>query len=839
MTPAERTLADAFQQGVRHHQAGELQQAADLYREVLTIDPRHADSRHLLGMIALQVGQADAALACFDEAIRLQPRSADYHNSRGKSLRELRRLGEAEAAFREALRLRGRFPDALNNLGIVLLMQARFADAEACGRKAVRLDPNAWEAQTLLGHALGGLGRHEEAAAHHLAATRLKPDSATAHNNLGHALSQLGRAAEAEPCYREALRLSPNFPDAYNNLGCCLKDSGRPAEAEPYFREALRLRPDFAEALTNLADVLAKLRRYEDAESSCRAALQMNPDLADAHNTLGSVLGARGHLPEAEAACRTALRLRPEFALAHNNLGCIMKDLRRPTEAVASFREAVRLCPDLPEAHNNLGNALKDLGRLEEAEDCLRAALRLRPNFEEAEVNLSVLLLLQCRYDEVVPRYEKILAENPNMAAAWRALLFSLPYIPDFDSRRSFDIHRAFNHAVARLARPQPLDNDRDPDRRLRIGWSSSDFHNHPVGRNLELLFAHRDRSKFEAICYSGVKKSDAMTDKFQSQADLWRSTVGLNDADVADLIRSDRIDVMVHLAGRFDENRPQIAAWRPAPVQISFHDVATSGLDGMDYLIADPVLVPRNATECFTERVLRLPNFCLHAPPRDSPPPAEPPCLSGSGVTFGCFHNPTKLNAKVFALWAELLRRLPQARLRLKYMERYASETVQAATRRRLGMELADRIEFDPTRTPLGHHLAQYNRVDIALDPFPFNGSTATFEALWMGVPVVTLAGDTMVSRWAASMLSKVGLTDLVATTPQQYLDIASRLAADQRRLKELRASLRDQVRRSPLCDGPQATRYLERAFRAVWRKWCHTATTGPMTDQGTERSI
>ena len=829
MTKAERALADAFQRGVRHHQAGELQQAAAMYRQVLEIDPRHADSRHLLGVVGLQIGQAAAALSCFDDAIKLNPRSADYHNSRGKALRDLGRLREAETAFGEALRLRGRFPEALHNLGIVFLMQGRFAEAEACGRKAVRLDADAWDAHTLLGHALGGLGRHEEAASCHGAAARLKPESAVAQNNLGHALSQLGRAAEAEHCYREALRLNPDFPDASNNLGCCLKDLGRPAEAEPYFRDALRLRPDFAEALTNLADVLENLRRYDEAEVCCRSALRLKPDLTEAHNTLGSILNMLGRLPEAEASCRTALRLSPDFALAHNNLGCVLKDQRRPAEAVASFREAVRLRPNFPEAHNNLGNALKDLGRLEEAEASLRTALTLRPNFQEAEVNLSVLLLLLCRYDEVVPRYEKILAENPNMAAAWRALLFSLPYIPDFDSRRSFDIQRAFGRTVARIAKPQPLANDRDPERQLRIGWSSSDFQNHPVGRNLEMIFRYRDRSKFEAIFYSGVTKPDAMTDNFRNQADLWRSTVELGDAEVADLIRSDRIDVMVYLAGRFDNNRPQIAAWRPAPVQISFHDVATSGLDAMDYLIADPVLAPRHTTELFTERVLRLPNFCLHAPPQDSPPTADPPCLSGRPVTFGCFHNPTKLNAKVFALWAELLRRIPPARMRFKYMERYASEALQATIRRRLGLEFADRVEFDAIRTPLGQHLAQYNLVDIALDPFPFNGSTATFEALWMGVPVVTLAGDRIVSRWSASMLSKVGLTDLIATTPEQYLDIAAELATDPSRLTALRTSLQERVRRSSLCDGRRTTRYLERALRAVWRKWCRDGNPAP----------
>lgn len=822
MTRAERTPTDAFQRGVRHHQAGELQQAAALYQQVLAVDPTHADSRNLLGTIALQIGQPASALSYFDDAIKLQPRAADYHNNRGKALRELGRLVDAEAAWREALRLRGRFPEALINLGVVLLMLGRFSEAETCGRKVVRLAPDAWEAQTLLGHALGGLGRPHDAEVCHRAAIRLKPDAAAAHNNLGHTLNQLGRAAEAEACYREAVRLAPNFPDAHNNLGCCLKDLNRPADAEPCFRDALRLRPDFPEALTNLADVLARLRRLDEAETCCRTALRLKPDFAEAHNTLGSILAGLGRLSEAETSCRTAVQLQPNSALAHNNLGSIVKELRRPGEAAASFREAVRLNPDLPEARNNLGTALKDLGRLDEAEASLRAALDLRSDFLEAEVNLSVVMLAQHRYDEIVPHYEKILAKNPTIATAWRALLFTLPYIPDFDLRRYVDFNRAFGRVVANVATTRPLANDRSPDRRLRVGWLSSDFRGHPVGRNLESLFAHRDRSQFETICYSEVRTPDALTNRFRDLSDLWRPTLGVDAADVADMIRSDRIDIMVYLAGRFDGNRSTVAAWRPAPVQISFHDVATSGHDEMDYLIADPVLAPRNSAEGFTERVLRLPNFCLHVPPSDGPSPGEPPSLSGRDVTFGCFHNPIKLNSQVMTLWAEVLRRIPRARLRFKYMERYASEILQETTRRRLGAEFADRIEFDPARSPLGRHLADYNQVDIALDPFPFNGSTATFESLWMGVPVITLAGDRMVARWAASILSKVGLTDLVATSPQHYVDLACQLAADQGRLAELRANLRDRVLRSSLCDGAKTTRYLERAFRAVWRRWC-----------------
>jgi predicted O-linked N-acetylglucosamine transferase (SPINDLY family) len=829
MSRSGSSLAQAFERGTRHHQAGELQQAAVMYRQVLSIDPRHADSRHLLGVIALQIGQAATALSYFDDALKLQPRLAEYHNSRGKALRELGRLAEAEAAWRQALRLRGRFPEARFHLGALLLNLGRFADAASCGREAVRQTPDAWEAQTLLGHALAGLGQPEEAEPYYQKAVRLNPRSPDAHNNLGYVLNQLGRATEAEACYREALRLDPGFASAHNNLGCCLQDLRRLADAELCFREALRLKPDFADALANLAGALEKLGRCEEAEACCRAALRLKPDLPDAHNTLGSIFRSTARPAEAEASYREALRLRPGFALAHSNLGCIMLDFGRTIDAVACFREALRSSPGTIEARTNLILALKKLGHWRQAEAEAREVLRRRPDFSEARVNLGHLLLAQERHDEAISQFEQALAHDARFMPAWQGLRGAWTYVPDADPDRSFAANRAFGRTAASQAKPKSLTNSRVPDRRLRIGWLSSDFRAHPVGRNLELFFAHRNAVAFETICYADVKTPDTMTDWFRGHCDLWRSISGLDDAAVADLIRTDGIDIMIYLAGRFDSNHPELAAWRPAPVQISLFDAGTSGLAEMDYLIADPVMVPAHPVEQFTERVLRLPNFYLHSPPNDSPLPNDPPSLSGRGVTFGCFHNPTKLNSDVVALWSEILRRLPHARLRFKYLELYASDELRAAMRKRFGEELKDRIEFDPIRTAIGQHLSQYDQIDIALDPFPFNGSTATFEALCMGVPVVTLLGRTLMGRWTASMLNKVDLTECIARSPDDYVEIATRLAAEQGRLVELRHELRARVRGSALCDGARTTRYLERALRGVWRKWCRDGNPAP----------
>ncbi|MBV8536566.1 MAG: hypothetical protein JO128_13295, partial [Alphaproteobacteria bacterium] len=404
-------------------------------------------------------------------------------------------------------------------------------------------------------------------------------------------------------------------------------------------------------------------------------------------------------------------------------------------------------------------------------------------------------------------------------------LMATLPYVADLsaDERfaRSLENGRAIAARVTRRLPSPP--NDRDPGRRLRVGWLSSDFHWHPVARNLERLFRHVDRAKFELFGYADVRQPNRVTEWFRGQADSWRSVVGMDDDGVAEQIRADRVDVMIYLAGRFDDNRPQVAAWRAAPVQVSLYDAATSGLSEMDYLIADPVLVPRRAAERFTERVVRLPYlFSIQPPLADSPAVAMPPCAVSGSPTFGSFNNPAKLSAQTLALWAKVLRRRPDARLLLRFHEAYADASILSRLRHEIGSDQMARVQFDIESRPLKDHLDLYRQVDVALDPFPFNGSTTTFEALWMGVPVVTLLGETMMARWSASMLRALKLDELVAHTSEEYVEIALTLAGDPQRLSELRAVLRERVLTSPLCDGRHFTHHFERLVRALWRRWC-----------------
>jgi predicted O-linked N-acetylglucosamine transferase (SPINDLY family) len=366
--------------------------------------------------------------------------------------------------------------------------------------------------------------------------------------------------------------------------------------------------------------------------------------------------------------------------------------------------------------------------------------------------------------------------------------------------------------------------NDRDPERPLRIGYLSADFRANPIALNVIGLIERRDRTWFQAYCYGEVQRPDEITRRYQAAADGYRSTVGIDDDGVAAMIRSDRIDVLFCMAGHTAYNRLLVCAQKPAPVQISYGDLTTTGLATMDWWITDPVIHPEDTRERFTERLLRVPLLVLHEPPAESPAVAPLPATASGIVTFGSCNNAAKLNDRVFALWARVLGAVPRSRLLLKYVNWFANPSAQ----RRIvdafvgrGID-ASRILFDGERSARARHLEILNRIDIALDPFPFNGCTTTFEALWMGVPVVTLAGERWLGRMGIGTLAPLGLGSLAARDEDGYVAAAVALASDLDALATLRAGLRRRVQSSPLVDAEAYARSVEAAFRTAWCDWC-----------------
>ncbi len=633
-----------------------------------------------------------------------------------------------------------------------------------------------------------------------------------------------GRLEDAERGYRAAFARAPRQALIAGLLGDVLQAQGKDTDAEAAYRDALQLDPGLAVVQMNLGLVLRRQHRLDEARVALDAAARLAPTLPEAYLNYGLVLYELGRIDEAIAAYRAALKLRPDYVDAHLNLGSALHRQNRYADAKGAYQAALALRPDYADALYSLGVTLYDEGDLDGAVEVYRRTLALMPGHERARNNLALVLLILGRPGEAAELYRRGMAEGPNPATAARYLALASLYDPDTDLDARYRTER---DAEDRFARPLYVQtthaNPRDPLRRLRIGYLSSDFRDHPVGRNMELLLAHRDRSRFEVVAYADTAAPDHMTDRFKALVDLWRPVDGLSDREVAAKIRADRVDILVVLAAHFDRNRPLVCAYRPAPIQVSFHDLLTTGLEAVDYFIADRTVAPKGMRERFTERVIRLPSIYVHAPLADVPIVPLPGRAKGS-VTFGSFNNPAKLNDALLALWARVLAAVPGSQLLLKFRNWYLVPSLQARLRAAMAKSGIDpaRLQFDGAPDQIAGHLARYGAVDVALDTHPFSGSTTTFEALWMGVPVVTLTGDTVASRWSASIVRALKLDDLIAETPDRFVAQAAALAGDRQRLQTMRATLRGRIRSSPLIDGRLRARQIERVYRAAWQRWC-----------------
>lgn len=688
-------------------------------------------------------------------------------------------------------------------LGTALLTQGK--DGLLPMQKAVALMPADVESHGNLGNALKAVGRLDEAVASYRQALVLKPDFVAGLYNLGIALKDLGHLDEAVASYRQALALNPAFADAHYNLGIALKDLGHLDEAVASYRQALALKPDYVTAHFNLGQALRDLGRLDEAVTSYRWALALNPEYAEAHCTLGIVLADQGKLDEAAASHRQALALKPDFSEAHNNLGNVLKDLGQHDAAMASYRRALEARADFAEAHNNLGNVYKDLGRFDDAIASYRHALEINPDFAEACGNL----------------------------------LFTRNYVPDQAADMLLAEARHYGDLVARPARPYAQwPNVPDAQRKLRVGFVSGDFNQHPVGYFIEGVLsalaadadADADRD-LDLFAYANQFSHDALTERIKASCQGWCTVVGLSDQRLAERIRDDGIDILIDLSGHTAHSRLPMFAFKPAPVQVTWLGYfATTGVAAIDYLIADPWTLPEAQEAHFTEQIWRLPDtrLCFTPPDLDVPVSLLPAQAQGQ-VTFGCFNNLTKMNDAVVALWARVLRAVPGSRLFLKAEQLGAQEVRQGVIQRfaAQGIE-ADRLMLQGP-SPRASYLAAYEQVDICLDPFPFTGGATSAESLWMGVPVLTLAGERFVARQGVGLMTNAGLPDWVATDADDYVQRAIQHAADLPRLAALRAGLRSQVLASPVFDAPRFARSFRAALRGMWTRWAQRGELSP----------
>ena len=583
--------------------------------------------------------------------------------------------------------------------------------------------------------------------------------------------------------------------------------------------------PDYQFAWKVLGVVLIKTGRISESLIASQKSVELNPLDSEAHYNFAITLKGVGRLNDAEISYRKAIALKPNYAEAYNNLGTILKHLGRINEAEVSYSKAITLKPDFTEAYNNLGVLLQELGRLEEAEVSYGKAITLKPNYAEAYNNLGIMLHELGRLEEALSNYNKAIELKVDFSEAYSSKNLCLNYSSLWSPLSIYNEHLKFEKQFGGLKVELPQDKlvKKNFGERLRIGYVSADFRSHSVAYFFEPLLKNHNDNLVETFCYYNNGLVDTTTKRLMAASDHWRSIVDLPDLDIFNLIKNDKIDILVDLSGHTGKNRLLVFAQKPAPIQVTWLGYPnTTGLSAIDYrftdIIADPI---GEADKLHSETLWRLPNgFQCYQGNEKIPARLELPQKIQGHITFGSFNNFSKVTPQVIKTWSKILHSVPNSNLLLKCFQLNYNKNYYLELFKKEGVS-EDRIKLYGRLPNTDEHLNLYNEIDIGLDPFPYNGATTTCEALWMGVPVITLLGDRHVGRVGASILTNVGLTDFIAQDTDSYIKLAVEMAANTNYLKDIRKNLRERMQRASLCDAHSFTSNIEAAYQEMWRKY------------------
>lgn len=830
-TLIESSIAAALES----HRAGNLTEAETIYKKILQIAPHCADALQLLGAIEHQRGHHENAVIFFRQAI----------------------ASDASAPV-------------FGNLGLALHAMGKFDEAVESYSQALVLEPGFAQAHNNLGNALQALGKNEAAFESYQRALLLQPDYVDAHYNQGYLHQQQGRLKEAAESYNRVLGFNPNYAAAHTNLGNVLKEQGELVLAIESYGKALALDANNAENHINLGKTLRVLGRLDASVESCQKAIKINPHDADAYFNLGFSLQEQGKWDDAIEQYQKAIELQSGHAAALNNLGIAFKELERFGEAIncfqqglqretagvqndmdavfqahgnlgrtfqaqgdyaaaaESYQRALALRPEFADGHNNLGLVFYAQRKMDDAIKSFQTALTLRPDFVLAHCNMGIALMVQGKFDDAFACYQRALHYQPDSVLAHSNMIFAQDLSDRFDVSALQEERSRWDtaHALPLIDKQLPHSNSVEPSRRLRIGYVSADFRMHSASYVFGPMLLQFDASRFDVFAYSNSVENDAQTQRFSSAVTSWKKIAGLSDDAVADMIRQDGIDILVDLSGHSADNRLLVFARKPAPIQITAWGYATStGLRAIDVFFADPVAVPPEERRFYMEEVRYLPNIVTYLPPGPFPGVNELPGLSGT-ITFGSFNRIAKISAQTFEVWIKVLQAVPNSKMVLKSGELD-------------GQHIRDRVVgpfiqagIDPERivllggTTWDEHVRAFNQIDIALDPFPHSGGVTTLESLMMGVPVVTLRWPSITGRLSASILTTLELTDWIAETPQQYVDIAVQKASELSSLANLRKQLRTTFTSSIIGDTKSYINAVEKEYLQLWVEWCADQT-------------
>ena len=802
---------------------GEVDNAIESFRRSVEIDPGSVIALTNLGNSLTDAGEFAAAVLVQERAVALKPEYAPAHNNLGNALFELDRLEEAVSHYSTALSLKDDYADASSNLGKALEQLGKLGDAilyyervlelrpgsaadhinlgrvleksnerdkaELCFKRAILQDPNSSSAHSSLGNILADRGLLNEALDFHRTALELAPNSAAVSTNYGVVLAKLGLLSEARASHMRAILLNDRLGEAHTNLGNLLHEQGELLESEASHARAIALHPDRPEFYYNMGNTLKSMNRLAEAERTFRVAVRLNPTFDEALSNLGLVLYELGDLENAEKYCLRAVNLNPVYTQAHNNLGVIQTALGKYKSAVSSYEHAIRIDPDYAIAYANLGNALAPQNKLEEASAAYKKAILIDPSYRDAHHSL----LFASNYDH---------------------------RLSAIDLYKEYEAYgKGLSHNVKRFDHSK---RTRPRGRRIRIGYSSPDFRNHACRFFMEPIFRNHNSEEFELFAYSNTLRTDEFTIRLKNYFDNWIDVLTLSDEELARRIYDDQIDILVDMAGHSKGNRLDCFAMKPAPLQLASPIGCgyTTGLNEMDYFIADENLVPKGSSAFFSEQICYLQSpYIAYDPPKEQVPDvSEPPVLRNGYITFGSLSRIIRINDPVLRVWSKILELVPSSRLRLDQRPFANLETKEMFLSRLDGVGIA-RERVDLVCSDL--HWNGYHEIDITLDTWPHNSGTTILESLIMGVPVLTKADRVSVGRIGASLLDPLGLEDWIAESEESYIHKAVNFASDLGLLTKLRSALRHRVYSSPILDAKGLTKKLEDAYKKILKDY------------------
>jgi len=701
----------------------------------------------------------------------------------------------------------------------------KLQEAAKLYRQVLQEEPNHAGAMLLLAMIAEAKGQKDEAMTLAIRSLQIRPDNPSGINFLGNLLRNQGRLEDALEIFVGGLESFPANHEILNNLGMTLEAMERYQEAEEVYKRVIALKPDLFAPYNNLGNVYRKLRRLPESIQCYEKALSLNPTSPVAWVNLGIVLKESGRYDEAEAVFQKIIKLDPKQSQAHSALAGLYRMKGNLEQAIVAYRNAVEVEPNNPLLLNNLGNVLMDARLYKECLVCFNRAIRLKPDYALAYSNLGAAYTFMGRSEEGIPYFRKALELDPSNLSAFNNLLFALNYVGKSTKEELYAEHCRFEELFGSKYRAcwRPHHNDRDPNRRLKIGYVSGVLRNHAVARFVEPIFKNHNKANFELYAYSNCLQEDETTERLKGYFDHWRNVVPYSDDELAELIRQDGIDILVDLSGHTALNRLLVFARKPAPVQFTMIGyMQTTGLKAIDYRVTDTALddPATNPQRFSSEKLVYLKSGAApFLPPPNAPEVNELPALTNGHITYASFNNLAKATPKVYETWATVLHQVPNARMLMVGNRETILNQFSA-----FGID-ESRLEILP-RQPVVEYYKLHHRVDFILDTFPYTGGTTNMIALWMGIPYVTLKGNSGVSRAGAGILGLVPpLRELISDSTEEYIGKAVSMAQNLEQLAEWRRSMRPVLARKFDIIAQRFSAELETAYRTAWQRWCATA--------------